>query len=87
MAFASVITNKTVFGNKRVHYGTFDAASVATGNINTGLRSCEHIGLIVKSSAVATNAPVVNESLPCAGSAVTMVCDSSAAGYWHAIGY
>jgi hypothetical protein len=36
---------------------------------------------------VATNAPVVNESLPCAGSAVTMVCDSSAAGYWHAIGY
>lgn len=88
MAFSSTITQRAVAnGNKRMSMGTFDCASVATGNINTGLRSCEHISLIVKSSAVATNAPVVNEALPVDGSAVTIVTDSSAVGNWIAWGY
>ena len=87
MAFSSAVTYKTVFGNKRVHYGTFSGASVTGGSINTGLRSCEHISLLVKSSAVAANAPVVNEDLPVDGSAVTVVHDSSAAGYWMGLGY
>jgi hypothetical protein len=87
MAFASVVTHKTVFGNKRIHFGTFDAASVAGGDVDTGLRRCEHISFTHKGSAVQANAPAVNESTPCAGSAVTMVCDSSAVGYWMAVGY
>jgi hypothetical protein len=87
MAFGSTITLKTVFGNKRFHAGTFDASSAGGGDINTGLRVCEQIDLTHQGSAVQANAPVVNESLPVAGSAVTVVCDSSAIGYWKAIGY
>jgi len=87
MAFSSTVTDKTVFGNKRRHAGTFSCASVATGDIDTGLRSCESITLTHKSSAVVTNCPAVDETLPCAGSAVTIVTDSSAAGYWEATGY
>ena len=41
MAFASTITDKTVFGNKRRHSGTFSCASVAGGDIDTGLRRCD----------------------------------------------
>jgi len=87
MAFSSAITHKTVFGNKRIHHGTFSCASVAGGDINTGLRQCDFIHLQGKSSAVITNAPAVNESLPVAGSAVTIVTDSGMTGYWWAQGY
>jgi hypothetical protein len=87
MAFASTITDKTVFGNKRRHSGTFSCASVAGGDIDTGLRRCESVNLTHKGSAVVASAPVVNETLPCAGSAVTIVTVSSAAGYWEATGY
>jgi hypothetical protein len=85
MAFASTITLKTVFGNKRFHAGTFGGST--GGDINTGLRICESINLICKGSAVAANAPAVNESLPVAGSAVTVVHDSAQTGFWTAVGY
>lgn len=85
MAFASAVTFKTVFGNKRVHYGTYGGST--GGNINTGLRLCEHIQLQPKSSAVEANAPAVNEDMPCAGDAVTVVHDSGGAGTFMAVGY
>ena len=85
MAFASAVTHKTVFGNKRIHYGTFGSST--GGDIDTGLRSCEHINLTVKGSAVTANAPAVNEDMPCAGNAVTVVHDSGMTGYWMAVGY
>ena len=87
MAFGSAITLKTVFGNKRFHAGTFDCSAVTTGDIDTGLRSCEHLNLTHKGSAVQANAPVVDESMPVAGSAVTIVTDSGAVGFWEAFGY
>ena len=87
MAFSSAITVKTVFGNKRVHCGTFDCASVAGGNINTGLRLAENVTLQLQGSAVTSNPAMVNESMPVAGSAVTIVTDSSMVGFWMAIGY
>jgi hypothetical protein len=87
MAFGSAITEKSQAGNKRVHYGTFDCASVTGGDIDTGLRSCEMIELTCKGSAVATNAPAVDEDLPVDGSAVTIVADSGQTGYWIARGY
>jgi len=88
MAFTSAITAKTVFGNKRVHFGTYTTDSTDTGgDINTGLRSCEAIFLQQMASAVTADAPVVNETLPVAGSAVTIVQTASADGYWMAIGY
>ena len=88
MAFTSAISTKTVFGNKRVHYGTFTTSSTDTGgDIDTGLRSCEAIFLQQMAAAVTADAPVVNETLPVAGSAVTIVTTASADGYWMAIGY
>jgi hypothetical protein len=87
MAFSSAITVKTVFGNKRVHMGTFSCSGATGGDVNTGLVSCEHIQLQHQGSAVQANAPVCNESLPVAGSAVTIVTDSGATGYWVAFGH
>lgn len=85
MAFSAAVTGKTVFGNKRVHYGTYGGST--GGDINTGLRLVESIQLTNKGSAVDTGWAAVNESMPCAGSAVTIVHDNGATGYWTAIGY
>jgi len=85
MAFSSTVTFKTVFGNKRVHRGTFDASSCTGGDIDTGLRLVEGIELTCGGSAVAS-APAVNETLPVAGD-ITIVTDSGQTGYWMAMGY
>ena len=88
MAFSSTITQRPIaIGNRRMSFGTYNCASVAGGNIDTGLRSCEQIHLTQVSSAVTSTAPVVNETLPVAGSAVTIVTASSGAGNWMAWGY
>ena len=89
MAFDSVITQRPIqaYANRRKSWGTFDASSAAGGDIDTGLRTVEKMTLVCQGSAVATNAPAVNESLPVAGSAVTIVCDSNQTGWWEATGY
>lgn len=88
MAFTSTITGNSVWGNKRVAYGTYTSADGSTGgDINTSLVLCEHIQLTPNSSSVGTNQSVVNETLPIAGSAVTIVTDANQAGYWLAFGY
>lgn len=88
MAFSSTIQQRGIaVGNRRMAFGTFSCASVAGGDVDTGLRKVEHISLTVVGSAVASTASVVNETLPCAGNAVTIVTPSSAAGNWIAWGY
>jgi hypothetical protein len=88
MAFSSTISQRPIaMGNMRVSMGTYSCASVATGDIDTGLRECKHIQLTQVASAVTSTAPVVDETLPVAGSAVTIVTASSAAGNWMAWGY
>jgi len=88
MAFSTTITLRPIAtGNRRMSMGTFSCASTTGGDINTGLRSCEMIVLQQVGSAVVADAPVVNETLPVAGSAVTIVTASSAAGNWIAWGY
>ena len=87
MAFGSAITEKNASTNKRRHHGTFDCASVTGGDIDTGLRKCDDIHLQCKGSAVAGNAPAINEDLPCDGSAVAIVTDSGHVGTWTAWGY
>lgn len=88
MAFASTIAQKPVaVGNRRMSFGTFDCSSATGGNIDTGLRSCEQIMLQITGTSVAANAAAVNETLPVAGSAVTIVTDASVTGNWIAWGY
>jgi len=85
MAFESAITDKTVMGNKRVHTGTWTTDTTG-GDIDTGLHSCEFIVLQTSGNAVSADQSSVNETLPVAGSAVTIVCTSSADGFWMAMG-
>lgn len=87
MAFASELKYRTKFANKNVHIGTYTNGSGETGgDINTGLTSCEAIFLQPIGSSVIATAPVVNETLPVAGSAVTVVTADDEDGWWMAIG-
>jgi len=87
MAFAYTVDEETVFGNKRIKVGTFTNAGGDTGgDIVTGLNSVEFIQLQHTGSAVAANAPAVNETLPLASGSVTVVTDDGADGVWFAIG-
>ena len=88
MAFSASKTGEDVCGSQRRTYGTYTNAGGTTGgDINTGLHQCTLLILIPGGSSVNTNAPVVNETLPVAGSAVTIVTDANATGYWEAWGY
>jgi len=87
MAISSTITVRDVWGSKAVTMGTFtnDVADEG-GNINVGLHRCEAIFLQHGGGTVITNAPAVDETLPVAGSAVTIVTDAGADGTFIAIG-
>lgn len=86
MAFASTITDRGAMARTRVNMGTFESSGSGTGgDINTGLTRCEHITFTVLAASVG-NHPVVNETLPCAGKAVTIVTDSNEVGTWEARG-
>ena len=86
MAFSSTIIHKTVFGNKRVVYGTYDCASVTTGQIDTGLARVDVCILTPTGATVDTNEAVVNETLPLESGLVDIVTDSGATGQFLAIG-
>jgi len=88
-AISTTIDAKTVFGNWRVHFGHFSAASGTGGEINTGLDKCHFIFFFVNHSSVHADAIAANETMPCDGSAVTVVHTSSGGGnyYFMAIGY
>jgi hypothetical protein len=77
----------TVFGNKRITFGRA-AGSGTGGEINTQLRVCEHICLTANLDSVVADAVTLNETLPIAGSAVTII-HTSGVGYIYfmAVGY
>lgn len=86
MAFTSTITERFYIGNKAAARGTFTSDSGSTGgDVNTGLRYCESIYFVPQTSAPAGQC-AVNETLPVAGSAVTIVTSADVVGYWEAIG-
>jgi hypothetical protein len=88
MAFASAIVGETVFGNKRVKWGTYTNGLGDTGgDVNTGLQSCEALVLQPGGSSAIATAPVVDETLPVSGNAVTIVTADNEDGTWLAIGY
>lgn len=87
MAFTATKTGEDVVGSQRRVHGTYASAGGSTGgDINTGLHKCLHMNLQPGGSSVNTNAPVVNETLPVDGSAVTIVTDANATGFWEAFG-
>jgi len=86
MAFASAITFQGVRGSKKISKGTW-TTDTTTGDIDTGLTVCEHIALQYAAAAVIADAPTLDETLPVAGSAVTIIVTSGADGLWEAEGY
>jgi len=86
MAFSATKTGESIFGNKKVAWGTYTGGGTTGGDIDTGMHMCEHMQLTAKGSSVAADAPTVNETLPVAGNAVTIVITSDSDGYWFAIG-
>ncbi|MEW6295958.1 MAG: hypothetical protein AB1467_06785 [Candidatus Diapherotrites archaeon] len=87
MAFAYTVSGRSVYGNKRIAWGTFTNGLADTGgDIVTGLKIVEFISLQLKGIAVDANAPVVNETLPLSGGNVTIVTTADADGYWWAFG-
>jgi hypothetical protein len=85
--WTSTLIGRSVWGNKAVTFGTYqDLNSDGGGDINTGLNQCEKILLQPFGGAVTGNASAINETLPVAGSAVTIVCDAAQTGTWFAIG-
>ena len=86
MVFTSSIIAKYVFGNKRVHVGSWDSTAVASGDIDTGLKRVEICEIWHKGTAVEIASAVVNETFPLASGDVTIVTASGDAGYWEAKG-
>ena len=88
MAFTSTVTERSIMGNKRVHWGTYANDGGDTGgDIDTGLKSVDFITLQTSGASVSADQSSVDETLPLNGSDVTIACTSGADGYWMAIGY
>ncbi len=87
MSFAYSVVSKTVFGNKRVVFGTYtNTAGNTGGDVVTGLSSIDHIDITQTGAAVTTGAPVVNGTLPLATGTFTVVSDANTTGIFMAIG-
>ena len=88
IAFASTSDERGIVGDLRYAQGTYTSNSGSTGgDIDTGLTTVNTMFLQPKGSSVASNAPVINETLPGAdGTAITIVTDSDEVGNWQAWG-
>ena len=87
MTIASVITKTGVMGAYKVAWGTFTVSGGATGgNIDTGLTLVHSMYLQTGGAAVSADQSSINETLPCDGSAVTIVTTANTVGTWFAIG-
>lgn len=90
MVFTSTITETSVFGNKRVAYGTFtNTLGSSGGNIDTGLNRVDVMHLQQTGATAAVQGATVNETFPLASaiaSAVTIVTFADAVGVWIAYG-
>jgi hypothetical protein len=87
VAFSSSIIRKFWAANQYIVIGTFSCIAPATGgDIDTSLRTCRGISLQHIGSSPVPNSPVVNETMPCDGRAVTIACDTDTSGTWIASG-
>jgi len=74
-------------GNFKAVIGTYtDSGAGTADDIDTGLALCYGVFFVEKASGVTDNAPSINETFPCNGHAVTMICDAGQTGYFIAAG-
>lgn len=87
MAFSTAVTKRTVVGNLRLVTGTFTNTSGSSGgDVATGLRRVLHFDPVYTGTAVGTQVPAVNETLPLSGGDVTIVTEADLDGTWVALG-
>jgi hypothetical protein len=89
MTFSATLSTviPIVFGDRKMTMGKYvNTASTTGGNIDTGLKICERIILQPSAGTVIANNPVVNETLPVAGNAITIVTSAGEDGDWIAFG-
>ena len=79
MSFSSVLLVSTVFGDKVAKMGTYNAASVTSGTIATGLTHVDFLNIQSTASATQPYATVSTGTL-------SLTTASSDTGYWIAIG-
>jgi len=80
MAFTSTVTGSTVFGNKRVVFGTYASTAGSTGGaIVTGLTAVNYFDA---NSATATPSTIVTVS----GGTATITTTANQTGMWKAEG-
>jgi hypothetical protein len=87
MAFSASKTGEHVVGDLRMTQGTYTGGSTTGGNINTGLHQVVAMQLTAKGSSIVADAPTIDETFPCDGSAVTVIITNNTDGYWTAFGY
>lgn len=88
MAFTAVVTRRGITADGRREYeGTYvnDGGSTG-GDILTTLNRCDVMILQAIDTTVEANAPVINETFPVVGGAITIVCDANESGVWIARG-
>jgi hypothetical protein len=84
MAITIVKIGETVFGNKRVTYGTYLVSGTATtGDINTGLHHCEYCSLQAGQATIVADAPTISGKV---GGIVSIIVTQDTNGYWFAFG-
>ena len=86
MGFAASRTGEEIVGNRRITWGTFTNDGGSTGgDIDTGLHYVDRMTLTA-GAAIHADSPAINETLPCLGSAVTIVTSANGCGFWEAKG-
>jgi hypothetical protein len=84
MAFTSTVSGRSKMATKNVTWGTWTTDTTG-GDIDTGLTMCDFI-MLQPTAAHADDQCGVVETLPVAGSAVTIEVTSGIDGYWWAMG-
>jgi hypothetical protein len=84
MAITIVKSGETVFGNKRVTFGTYlISGGATTGDITTGLHNCEFCSVQAGQSTVVADAPTISAI---SGGTVSIIATQDTGGYWWAFG-
>lgn len=86
MTIVTTIIHKTVFGNRRVHYGSaVISGGTDTGDVNTALSGVDIMTMNVKGATQKGSS--IDETFPLSGGDVTVVTESNNQTlYWKAIG-
>ncbi len=87
MAFTYTVDGQTVFGDKRIHYGSATSTlGDVGGDIVTGLLQIHNMWITAWGAAIVAGAPTINATFPLASGTVSIIQTATTKAYWVAIG-